>query len=68
MKVQPRAIRRTVQQALREMLGSKYSKPMAVVIQGNLRRREKTPLLTMVKEHKTVKVETLLAVSRAVKT
>lgn len=67
MTTPPKAIRRTVQQALRTMLASKYSKPMALVIQANLRKREATPLLQMLKGHKTVKTETLLAVSRAIK-
>jgi len=67
MTTPPRAIRRTVQQALREMLVSKYSKPMALVIQANLRKREATPLMQMLKGHKTIKVATLLAVSKAIK-
>jgi hypothetical protein len=50
------------------MFNSKLSRPMAVVIQGNLRRRERTALLATVKEYKTVQATTLLAVARSVRT
>ena len=63
----PRPIRRTVQTCLRTMLNSKMSRPMGLAIQHNLRHREQTQLLAMVKEHKTVQALTLLAVSRALK-
>lgn len=68
MKPIPRPIRRPVQQALRLMMGSKLSKPMALVIAANLRKREKTPLLRMVKDHKTTKAESLLAVTKGLRT
>ena len=68
MKPIPRPIRRPVQQALRLMMGSKLSRPMALVIAANLRKREQTPLLRMVKEHRTTKAESLLAVTKGFKT
>ena len=68
MKKIPRPIKRPVQQALREMMGSKLSRPMALVIAANLRQREITPLLRMVRDHKTTKAESLLAVAKGLKT
>lgn len=68
MKRIPRPIKRPVQQALRTMLNSKLSKPMALVIAENLRKRELTPLLRMVRDHKTTKAETLLAVTKGLRT
>lgn len=50
------------------MLNSRLSRPMALVVQGNLRRRERTPLLATLKDYKTVKAQTLLAVARSVRT
>jgi L-lysine 2,3-aminomutase len=67
MKRIPRPIRRTVQACLREMLTSPVSKPMAKLVQANLRLQEQTPLLRMLKEHRTVRVSSLLAVTKAIK-
>ena len=67
MKRIPRPIRRTVQTCLREMLTNPVSKPMAKLVQANLRLQEQTPLLRMLKEHRTVRVSSLLAVTKAIK-
>ena len=63
----PRPIRRTVQACLREMLTNPVSKPMAKLVQANLRLQEQTPLLRMLKEHRTVRVSSLLAVTKAIR-
>lgn len=67
MRKVPRPIRRTVQSCLRKMMNNKVSRPMALAIQGNLRQREETPLLQMVRRYKTTEVISLLAVTQALK-
>lgn len=67
MKRLPRAAKRPVQQALRVMLNNPTSRGMALVIAENLRLRQETPLLRMVRDNRQVQVPTLLAVSKALK-
>lgn len=63
----PRRQRMTVQAAIRRMLPNPVSRAMALVIASNLRKREETPLLRMVRDNPMVETTMLIAVTKAVK-
>ena len=63
----PQRKRQTVQQTLRQMLTNPVSRGMAKVIQANLRKREDTPLLRMVKENPLMQATLLLAATKGMR-
>lgn len=66
MKTPPRK-RQTVQTTLRTMMTNPVSRGMALVIQRNLRLREETPLLRMVRDNPLVQTTMLLAVTKGMR-
>lgn len=61
----PKAKRMPLQQALRRMMTNPTNRGLAKMLQRNLRQRETTPLLRMVRDNRLVEAPMLLAVTRS---
>ena len=58
--------RQTVQQSLRMMLNNPVSRGMALIVARNLRNREETQLLRMIRDNPLVESPMLIAVTRPI--
>ncbi len=66
MKPIPGRRRQTVQQSLRMMFNNPVSRGMALIVARNLRNREETQLLRMVRDTPLVEASMLIAVTRPI--